>query len=171
MKKSRKQEAQEGGGEEEEESSVAARQEAGLLTQLLTAVTSGNSKQLADLVAGLGQEGSVAGLGQEGSVAGLGQEGSVAGLDQGQEASQAQEGAILAGAGQKEASVASLVNSQFGESRSSCLHIAAREGHRAVIARSSLSYTHPSSFPSCISFAIAPLLLLPRPCSPTPVNE
>ena len=100
VKKGRKQEAQEGGGEEVEEGSVAARQEAGLLTQLLTAVTSGNSKQLADLVAGLGQEGSVAGLGQEGSVAGL---------DQGQEASQAQEGAILAGAGQKVARYQALV--------------------------------------------------------------
>ena len=69
--------------------------EAAILTELLTAVMSGNTKSLATLV------------------------------------DRVREGELAVKSGKKEP-VEQLVNTQFGSSKASCLHLAAKEGHRLV---------------------------------------
>ena len=76
-------------GDEEDDS------EAVVLTELLTAVMSGNTKSLANLV------------------------------------DRVREGELALKSGKKEPAV-QLVNTQFGSSKASCLHLAAKEGHRLV---------------------------------------
>ena len=85
-------------GLEQEDGEVEEKQEdrlAKLRTELLTAVRSGNTKQLQDLVTRLQEE-------QE----------------------------------EEKVTVEDLVNHQFGESKLTSLHLAAKEGHRAVLVRS-----------------------------------
>ena len=69
--------------------------EAAILTELLTAVMSGNTKSLATLV------------------------------------DRVREGELAVKSVKKEP-VEQLVNTQFGSSKASCLHLAAKEGHRLV---------------------------------------
>ena len=76
-------------GDEEDDGEAAA------LTELLTAVMSGNTKSLATLV------------------------------------DRVREGEWAVKSGKKEP-VEQLVNTQFGSSKASCLHLAAKEGHRLV---------------------------------------